>query len=632
MDFHKVLRKAVEHHRSGDLWQAKGLYEKILKKQPNNPDVLHLLGVLLSQCGDHDSAVRYISKALLFNPSNADLHYNLGNAFQKKGDLDEAINAFQTALGLNPNLVDAHYNLGVALLEKGQLDQAINSFRKALQLNSNLYDAYYNLGNAYRDKGQLDEAISSYQKAIQLNPNFAPGYCNLGSVLQQKGLPEEAIISYQRAIRHNPDFAEAHYNLGNVFLQDKGQVDEAISCYQKALQIKPDYPDALINLGVALKNKGQVDEAIIRYQKALQITPDNGNAYFNFGLAVEDKGRLEEAISYYRKAVQIDPGLVYAHWNLSLALLLTGNFGEGWEKYEWRWERKENISRRYNFSKPSWDGSSLEGKSIFVYSEQGVGDEIMFASCLPDIISQAAVCIVACEKRLVPLFCRSFPDCVVIEHFDPDDSYPARLPPVDVKIAIGSLPKFLRPDLGSFPEQKAYLIPDAQKSKMWRDRFTLLGNGLEVGISWRGGTTPDEKSARSIFLDQWVQLFSVQGINYINLQYGDCDEELRKAKEKFGVTIYDWEDADPLKDLDNFASQVAALDLVISIDNATVHMAGALGIPVWTLLPFAPNWRWMLDREDSPWYPTMRLFRQPSSGDWQSVVDRVKYALSELVE
>jgi tetratricopeptide (TPR) repeat protein len=631
MDLQTAMRKAVGHHRSGKLWQARNLYEKILKKQPDNPDVLHLLGVLFSQCGDYGSAVRYISKALHFKPSDVELHYNLGNALQKKGDLDGAINSFQAALRLNPDLADVHYNLGTAFLGKGQLDEAIDSFQKALRLKSNLFDAYYNLGNAYRDKGQLDEAISSYQKAIQLNPNFAAGYCNMGNVLQQKGLPEEAISAYRHSIRLDPDFVEAHYNMGNV-LREKGQLDEAISCYQKAIQIKPDYADAHINLGIALKDKGQVDEAVRCYEKALRISPDNGNAYFNLGLAVEDQGRLDEAISYYRRAVQTAADLVDAHWNLSLALLLTGNFEEGWEEYEWRWKRKENTSRCYNFPKPFWDGSSLNGKTVFVYSEQGIGDEIMFASCLPDVITQAALCIVACEKRLVPLFSRSFPACMVIEHFDPGDIYPSSLPSVDVKIAIGSLPKFLRPDPRTFSEQKAYLIPHAGKLKMWHDRFTLLGNGLKVGISWRGGSTSDEKLTRSILLAQWAQLFSLQRIQYVNLQYGDCDEELRVAKESIGVTIHDWEDADPLKDLDNFASQVAALDLVISIDNATVHMAGALGIPVWTLLPFVPNWRWMLDREGSPWYPAMRLFRQPSPGEWQPVMDRVKDELLKLTD
>jgi hypothetical protein len=256
----------------------------------------------------------------------------------------------------------------------------------------------------------------------------------------------------------------------------------------------------------------------------------------------------------------------------------------------------------------------------------------MFASCLPDVIAQADLCIVACDKRLVPLFSRSFPDCTVIEHFNLGDTCPSNILSTDVRISIGSLPKFLRPHPGSFSGRKAYLIPHAQRLNIWHDRIASLGEGLNVGISWRGGANPRIIRQRSIMLKQWAELFSLSGIHFVSLQYGDCKNELREAKEKLGVTIHDWEDADPLKDLDNFAAQIAALDLILSIDNSTVHMAGALGKPVWVLLPYVPDWRWMLKREDSPWYPTMRLFRQHSPGDWETVLANVRNELLKLLQ
>jgi hypothetical protein len=281
------------------------------------------------------------------------------------------------------------------------------------------------------------------------------------------------------------------------------------------------------------------------------------------------------------------------------------------------------ISKWRNFSQPLWDGSSLKGKTLFVQAEQGIGDEIMFASCLEEVINQADLCIVECDERLVPLFARSFLKAMVIKHISSKDTYPTDLPPVDMRISIGSLPSFLRPNLSSFPQKKSYLISDVHKVEYWRNRIAELGKGLKIGISWRGGITPLVIRRRSIVLEQWSKLFSIPGIHFINLQYGDCKDELAEAKEKLGITIHDWEDADPLKDLDGFAAQISALDMVISVDNSTVHMAGALGVPVWVLLPFVCDWRWMRKIDDTPWYTTVRLFRQTSLGDWDGVFEHV---------
>jgi hypothetical protein len=301
------------------------------------------------------------------------------------------------------------------------------------------------------------------------------------------------------------------------------------------------------------------------------------------------------------------------------------------KEYEWRLRTDNFLSEQRNFSEPGWDGSSLQGKTLFIYAEQGVGDEIMFASCFPDIINKVGLCIIECDKRLIPIFSRSFPKAVFSERGKNTVAYSSQLSQIDIVLPLGSLPKFLRTDFNAFP-QEGYLIPDADKVRDWRNRLETLREGFSIGISWRGSTKPSVSRKRSIMLEQWAALFSLSGVNLINLQYGDCEDELKEIKEKLGITIHDWEDADPLKDLDNFAAQIAALDLIISVDNATVHMAGALGVPVWTLLPFVPDWRWMLNREDSLWYTTMRLFRQPSPGDWESVIAKVKDELLKLLD
>jgi tetratricopeptide (TPR) repeat protein len=515
-------------------------------------------------------------------------------AYYQAGNLQDAEHLYKEILRVQPDNRDALHFLGVICYELGNYDFAIEHIKKALQINpSNAY-AYFNLGDAFRGKGQFDEAIICYQKALKINPNLADAYYNLATILEDKGRFDEAILSYQKALQINPNDTDAWYNMG-ILLKEKGQLDEAVSCYQKALQINPNLADAYNNLGITLQQKGQLNEAITCYQKALKINPD----------------------------------LADAHYNLGIAHLFSGNFKEGWEGYEFRWELKD--SARCKFSQPLWDGSSLTGKTLFVYDEQGVGDEIMFASCLPEVIAQTNLCLLETDKRLVPLFARSFPGAMVVERIKEGDVYPSELPPVDIRIAIGSLPKFLRPNLTSFPQQKAYLIPDSKQVEVWSNRFKLLGKGLKVGISWRGGKHTDIQRIRSTVLSQWNDILTLPGTYFINLQYGDCSSELREAHGKLGITIHNWKDAEPLKDLDGFAAQIAALDLVISVDNATVHMAGALGVPVWTLLPFSCEWRWMLKFEDTPWYKNMRLFRQKMPDDWDEVFKRVSLTLGKFI-
>jgi len=602
MNINKAIQLACENHQKGNFKQAESLYKNILEKQPDNPDILYMIGLLFCQLANYDSAIQYIRKALQFGPAD---------------------------------IAGAYCNLGIALQGKGLLDEAISYYQKALQFKPSFAEAYCNLGYALQGKGFLDEAITYYQKALQFKPSFAEAYCNLGYALQKKGLLDESINYSRKAVELNPNFASAYCNLG-LALKGKEQFDEAILCYRKAIELNPYFAKAFCNLGAVLQEKEQFDEAILCYRKAVELNPNFAAAYYNIGLTLQDQGQLDEAILCYRKAIELNPNFADAHWNKSIALLLLGKFKQGWKEYQWRWKVKEFLKKSlvhhpHEFSQPAWDGSSPEGKSLFIFSEQGVGDEIMFASCLQDVIDRAKVCIVECDKRLIPIFSRSFPKVVFMERMKEPDILLSQLPQTEMVIPLGSLPKFLRPDFDAFP-QESYLIPDAEKVQSWRNRFKALGDGLTVGISWRGGATEKVRRKRSIEHEGWARLFFLSGVKFINLQYGDCEKELREAKDKLNVIIHDWEDADPLKDLDNFAAKIAALDLIISVDNATVHMAGALGKPVWVLLPFVPDWRWMLDREDSPWYPTVRLFRQTSPGDWEAVIERVTEELKTFVQ
>jgi hypothetical protein len=447
-------------------------------------------------------------------------------------------------------------------------------------------------------------------------------YVLLSEPADDKGYFDDAITHYEKAIQLDPNFATAYNNLGNVYVE-KNQTEKAINFFQKALEIVPDFAEACNNLGKALFEIGVPEEAVRYCRRAIQIKPNYAEAYNNLGIIVGASWQIEEAITYFQKAIEIKNDFDDAHLNLSFALLRAGNLKAGWREYEHRLRMKDYISRRNHVSALTWEGSLLKGKTLFIYAEQGIGDEIMFASCLPDVIDQAALCIVECEQRLVPLFSRSFPNAMVVQRIA-SNNYPMNLPKTDFKIALGSLPKIFRQTLLSFPQRKAYLIPDNQLVNMWHDRYKKCGESFKVGISWRGGREPRVIRERSIALEKWAELFSISRVNFINLQYGDCFTELRDIQKNMNITIYDWDDADPPKDLDNFSAQISALDLVISIDNSTVHMAGAVGKSVWTLLPFNSEWRWMLNREDSPWYPTMRLFRQPTPGYWEPVIVTIK--------
>jgi tetratricopeptide (TPR) repeat protein len=662
MDINEKINLAFKNFQQGTIEQAEKDCLEILESQPENSEILHLLGVTYYHLGAHEQAVQYLKKSIEIEDQNADVLYDLGNVLQDQGNLDEALKAYQCALEIEPEHPDAHNNIGMVFHDLGHLDEAIVHYQKALeltpqsamihnnialayqendelqkaiahygkaiQLDSNYADAHLNIGNVFMKEEELDTAYAYYFKSVQLNPNCVEAYLGMGHILIRKSKFAEAIPLLGKVLMFYPDSAEIHNNLGNA-LGEIWQLDEAIPHLERAIQLNPDFAEAYSNLGNTLSKMGKYDEGMKHISRALQLEPKLIEAVINLGNIYKVKGEFREAVTCYRKALLLDPGNADARFNIALMDLLQGQFEAGWEGYEFRWKMKNAWKR--NLPQPLWDGSPIQGKRLFMYAEQGIGDEIMFASCLPEMVKQAEMPIVECDKKLLPLFERSFTGSRIIGRLE-SDGYPPELPPADYRIAIGSLPRYLRPDLTSFPKQKSYLVSDEEKVGEWKSRYRELGAGLKVGVSWRGGSTPDVIRVRSTNLTQWADLFAISGVHFINLQYGDCREELKKAEEDLGVRICDWEDADPLKDLDGFAAQIAALDLVLSTDNATVHMAGALGVPVWVLLPRICDWRWMQDFEDTPWYETVRLFRQDKPGEWEGVFERVKQHLDEAMK
>ena len=581
MNISKAIRSAFEHFQAGKLQQAENIYKEILKVEPNNVDALHFLGILHYQLGNYDSAINYFKEVLLLDPTNADAYYNLGIAFERKGQLDKAITCYQKTIELTPSSADAYNNLGLILQEKGQLDEAITSYRRALQLNPNYFYAYYNLGNALKRKGQLDKAITCYQKTIELNPSSADAYNNLGSALQEKG-----------------------------------QLDKAITCYQKTIELNPSLADAYNNLGTALQEKGQLDEAITSYQRVLQLDPNYIVAYNNLGLALQEKGQLDEAITSYQRALQLNPNDAYTHLNMSLTFLLAGNYKEGWKEFEWRQKLDEHF--KHNFLQPLWDGSDITGRTILLYTEQGLGDAIQFIRYAPLVAEYGARVFIECRKELKALFKNVGGVYKVIAHGE-------QLPEFDVHYPLMSLPVIFSTTLESIPSNVPYIRADPILVQKWREKIHQENSHLRIGLVWASG--PGGLSKRkSLNLNILSPLAQLNNISFYSLQKGEVAKQTKCPP--IGMRLFDY--MEEIDDFSDTAALIENLDLVISVDTAVAHLAGALGKPIWTLISFEPVWQWMLQREDNQWYPTMRLFRQPSPGDWKSVIGRVRKDLEKL--
>lgn len=543
-----------------------------------------------------DQAARLYEQALEAEPSEADALHLLGVIAHQRGDHAAAIERIRRAIAIVGHNAAYHSNLGVAYRSLGRTGEALAAFRRALELNPTSSGIRFNLGNALKDATEFAEAAAEFRRALADDPAHADACSGLGDALRGLGEYAEARRSHELAIELAPRSADAHYNLGLTF-RDEGQLSRAVECFLKAACLRPEFPDAHANLA---------------------------NTY-------EDLGSFPQAQAAFECALRLNPDAPLVHFNRALALLRQGDLERGWREYEWRW--RHNGKPRI-FSEPEWDAAD-SNQTLLIYSEQGIGDEVMFASCFGEAISHSGRCLIECDPRLLRLFTRSFPAATFFPRTGQIDPRATGVPKWDCQIAAGSLPRVLRQRFESFPQQAGYLVPDPDQVREWQERFQRLAAGLIVGIAWRGGKDAATRRRRSTTLAQWAPLFRIPGVAFVNLQYGDCALELEQARRELGANLHDWPDADPLGELDGPAAQIAALDLVISVDNAAVHLAGALNVPVWTLLPFASDWRWFTDPFQSRWYSSMRLFRQQKAEGsherkWDAVFGDVARALAEL--
>jgi tetratricopeptide (TPR) repeat protein len=609
----------MQHHQAGRLREAETFYRQVLALQPMHADATHLLGVIAHQVGRSHVAVDLIRQAIALRPNFPIAQFNLGVSLKEIGRLDEAVKAFQAAIALKPDYADAYSNLAVVLGDNGQLDDSISAFHRAIALRPDDAESHSNLGVALGKKGRTGEAIAAFHRAITLRGNYAEAYENLGVALGNKGQLDNAIAAYRQAIALNPNLPQAQNYLGFALIE-KGQLDEAIAALEQAVTLRPGYTEALSNLGVALYNRGQPEQAVAVYRQAIAHNPNLSEVYNNLGSALMDVGRLDEAVAAFRQAISLNPSFAEAHHNLSFALLQQGDFQIGWREHEWRLKCKNSSAAR-NFDHVQWDGSPLEARSILLHVEQGVGDTIHFIRYLPLVARQAGKVIVECQPELRRLFESQAWKCSVVVRGEP-------LPHFDVHCPLPSLPLAFGTTLETIPNSTPYLKPDPMLIENWRQKIDYSGPQLKVGLVWAGNPEFKKDRTRSLDLQRLAPLAQVRDVQFFSFQKGPAAKQMSKAPE--GLNLIDL--ARDLNDFADTAAAISLMDLVITTDTSVPHLAGALGKTVWVMLEFMPYCRWLLDREDSPWYPTMRLFRQPSPGDWDSVLARVVDALSHLVK
>jgi len=506
-------------------------------------------------------------------------------------------------------------SLALKAVQAGQFEQAATYCQLALQEEPERAEALKILSGIRFMEGRLDEALATLQRAAALDPNDPKVHANLGSILTRLNRPEEAVACYRRALALDPNYAEAHYNLGAMLTQLERH-EEALACYDRVLALMPNHGRTLINRGSALSALNRHEEAIACYDKILAGDPQYAEAETNRGTALQWLNRVDEAIDRYDTALAVRPEDAVAHWNKGLAALYRGDFETGWREYEWRWRKPDFGGNRRDYPQPQWRGETdVAGKTILIFSEQGLGDVIQFCRYAPLLAERGATVLVECQAVLKPLL-RSLPRVAgVYARGEP-------LPPFDLQCPMMSLPLAFKTDAASIPANVPYLAPSAETAAQWRARLGAKTKP-RIGLAWSGNPTQKNDRNRSMALARLAPLVADARFEFHALQKDIRESDRATLAGLPQLRVH----SEALADFDDAAALTAEMDLTISVCTSIVHLAGAMARPAWAMLTFSPDWRWLMERADSPWYPTVRLFRQTKVGDWDDVIARVRAAL-----
>jgi tetratricopeptide (TPR) repeat protein len=580
------LTQALAAHGQGKLADAQRVYEFILDKNSRHFDALHYLGVTQLQRGQIEEGIALIEQALAVRPASAEALSNLANGLMRMQRHAEALNCLDQALALDPRQAEALTNRGLALAALGRFADAAASHERALRIRPDFLEALNNYGNALRALGRFADALDSYDKALSLR------------------------AAYPEALNNRA-----------LALTELRRFEEAVAACDKALTLRANYPEALNNRGNALKELGRFDAALASYDEALALRTNYAEALYNRGNTLGAQNRHQEAIAAYDAALALQPGHADANWNKGISHLLLGQMTQGWPQHEWRWQTKGAEPMR-SFDCPRWDGvSDIRGKRLLLWGEQGLGDTLQFCRYASLLKQRGVDVILEVQAPLVALLnSLEGPSAVVARA--------AQLPATDFHYPLLSMPMASNTTLQNIPSANPYLAASAEKHEEWQLRIEALAphavaaRKIRVGLACSGNPKLANDRNRSIPLEKFSPLLSYDA-TFVLMQKEcrEADEAFLRAQPK----IHDLRTA--LHDFTDTAAALTNLDLLITVDTSVAHLAGALGTPVWLLLPFVPDWRWLLGRKDSPWYPGMRLYRQSAMGDWDSVMAQALAAL-----
>jgi len=618
----QAFAAALAQHKAGDLRQAERLYRQVLTAEPRHSDSLHLLGVIASQTGRSGLAVDLIGQALALAPDTAVYHSNLGNALVPLGRLEEAAACQRRAIALDPLLADAHLSLGRTLRRLGCPREAADCYRDALRLDPGDLRGLLGLGDSLAEQDRFDEAADHYHAALALAPEDPGANNNLGAMLHRLGQADAAAARFRRALDSDPDHEEALFNLGTLLREQQDQV-AAMACYRRAVGLNPNRADTHNNMGAILLLQDRAAESIACFATALRLRPIYPEAQSNLGVAYARLQQPGAAIAAFRTAIALRPDHAEAHNNLAMALLSVGDMAAGWPEYEWRWQAEPNINRHPGFSQPQWMGEPGHGRTLLIHAEQGFGDTLQFCRFAPLARDRGLRVVIAAPRALIRLLGGLAGADALVAQGDP-------LPPFDLHCPMLSLPLALGTTVETIPAAIPYLHADTAEAASWRARLAPAdAAGLRVGLVWAGhrndtlAITAAVDRQRSLAPAQMAPLLAVPGLQFFSLQ---------KDGPRAPATLALHDHMHEMHDFADTAALVANMDLVISVDSAVAHLAGALGRPVWLLDRFGHCWRWLHGRHDSPWYPDLRIFRQPAPGAWDPVLAEVAAALHELAD
>jgi tetratricopeptide (TPR) repeat protein len=630
----RKLREAAAALAAGELKRAERLSREVLERAPRHPRALRLAAAARLRQEDGAGAGEFLRRALAGDPHNADLLEGLGAAALKAGKFAEAESWLRRAVTLGRSGAPTLTWLGLALSSQGRRADAVGIFRQAAAAAPEDPGLHLNLAHELAQIGEWQEAIATYERVLTLRPDDAGAHDSLGAALLESGKAAEAAECFRRALRLAPDHADYHADLGHALLEQE-LWDEAVASYERALALRPDYPEALNSLGSALLAAGDPERGMCTIRQAIALRPGYADGHANLGKVLLDQGSHDEAIPHFLRALEFDAANAEARFGLGTARLFRMEFGEGWRGWERRLEvrfrhkhfRSAPASAALYDRQPHWRGPAEEGVgTVAIWSEQGIGDQVLFSTLIPELVATGAPFLYEMDPRLLPAYQRAFPDVRFVERREPPQEALRR---ADRVLAAGSLPGLFRRSRGDFARQPAKLLGALpERVAHYRDRLGAPGPGLRVALSWK--STRKEwwlRSRKAVPLAELVPLLRLPGARFVDVQYGDTASERGALEAATGVRLARFDDVDYYIDLEAVLAILEACDLLITTSNATAHFAGALGKRTWLLYPGdrAPYYYWAHGGSyRCLWYPSVEIVTAPQLADWASLIEHTR--------